>query len=309
VPTLKRVVIVSHADADGHVIAEQVRRNLAKIATFDVSTVVDPARTRDHKTWLKLNAIPEIEPCDLVFFVDLMFAPPSFVAEADALVDFALKRPTKRFFVLDHHPLPLGRLCGAPNLRPVYRPDVFDCTFGRASRLMELAALLESQPTRVRARNPEQVVLVKGIRRAAAAGGPLSGAKLLALMRFERWDELAALGRDDPNFHRLVRGLRPASYPISELMIQLDKLATDLLEFSPIAGESYAGRGAGMTYDLDLDSDWTPPMVAIPTSNPRDLEAISTLVELAAIVLTHGPESSFTEDELFAQACDLGGAK
>src|SRR5262245_56261408 len=121
---MKEVLVVSHADADGHVIAEQVRRNLARVPGFNVSTVVDPDRTRDHKTWLKLDAIPEIETSDITLFVDLMFAPTSFAAEADALVDFVKQRPAKLFFVLDHHPLPGRLLRRASNLCPVYRSDV-----------------------------------------------------------------------------------------------------------------------------------------------------------------------------------------
>ncbi len=69
------VLVVGHADADGHIITEQVRRNLALIDTFDVKTVVDPLRTKDHKAWMKLETLTEIDDSDIVFFVDMMFAP------------------------------------------------------------------------------------------------------------------------------------------------------------------------------------------------------------------------------------------
>ena len=151
--TVKPVLIVSHADADGHIIAEQTRRNLAMVPAFSVSTVVDPARTRDHRVWMRLEQFREIDVSEIVFFVDLMFAPASFVEEANALSTFAMERPATRFFVLDHHPLPLERLRRAPNLGAVYRSDVVDCTFGRTSWLMVIAALLEKQPTRAHARS------------------------------------------------------------------------------------------------------------------------------------------------------------
>ncbi|KAB2910495.1 MAG: hypothetical protein F9K40_02520 [Kofleriaceae bacterium] len=308
---MKRVLVVSHADADGHVIAEQVRRNLAMVSTFDVTTVVDPKRTKDHRTWTKLDAIPEIESAEIVFFVDLMFAPSSFAVEAEALVEFVRARPMKTFFVLDHHPLPLRRLYRAPNLRPVYRPDVLDCTFGTASHMMVLAALLETQPTRAIAmKEPTDEFVAKGIKRAAAPGGPLAGEKLLALLRYDRWSELEALGRDDPRFHRLPRGLRPAGDPISDLMSQLVALAGDLLESAkkppPGPGEGHPARNP-MSYDFETASNRAPPTPPITPSNRRDLEAIVTLLELAAICLTHAPDADFTTEQLLAEARRLGG--
>jgi hypothetical protein len=304
---MKQVLIVSHADADGHVIAEQVRRNLSMVPTFDVSTVVDPERTKDHRIWMNLERISEIESSEIVFFVDLMFAPPSFISEAEALVEFALERRTKEFFLIDHHPLPLKRLSRAWNLHSVYRPDVFDCTFGHASWLMVIAALLEKQPTRVTA-NAEQELLATGIKRAAAIGGPLAGDKLLALMRFECWGELTELGRDDAAFHRLPRGRRPANYPVSELMHQLDRLATDLQLSSPGEGITHLKRSAAMSYDLELVPSGVSPAPIITPSDPRDLEAIMILLELAAISLTEDPDSSFSMEQLLDRARELGGS-
>ena len=46
----------------------------------------------------------------LIFFVDLMFAPASYAQEAAALLRLVQDRPQKRFFLIDHHPLPLRRL-------------------------------------------------------------------------------------------------------------------------------------------------------------------------------------------------------
>ncbi len=226
----RRVLIVGHADADGHVIAEQVRRNLELIPNFDVTTVVDPERTKDHKAWLRLDAFNEIDRSDLVLFVDLMFSPISFGAEADALVTFAKERPEKQFIVLDHHPLPLRRLSLTPNIRAVYRQDVLDCTVGPSSSMMMIAALYEKQPTRARKEiSTIYKDLERGVRRAAALGGSLPGKKLSALLRHSCWKELAMLGREDTSKHRLPRGRRPTGDPTSKLLIQLDELATKLL--------------------------------------------------------------------------------
>jgi hypothetical protein len=305
---VKEVLIVSHADADGHLIAEQVRRNLAAVPAFRVSTVVDPVRTKDHRTWTRLDGITEIETADLVFFVDLMFAPASFVAEADALVDFVRQRPEKRFFLLDHHPLPLERLRRAPNLRAVYRSDVVDCTFGQPSWLMVIAALVEKQPTRVRAENANQRLFAEGIKRAAAPGGPLPGDKLLALLRFGCWGELLELGRDDREFHRLPRGLRPSSGPTSDVLERLDKRATDLLKASCVKGSrGEEERSRAMSYDLDLLDTEVLPAPSYAPYRHDDLEAIVTLLELAAIYLTPDPDSSFTQRELIDKARELGG--
>jgi hypothetical protein len=293
------------------VIAEQVRRNLSTIPTFNVASVVDPIRTRDHNTWTRLGTIPEIDASEIVLFVDLMFAPSSFAAEADALVEFARARSEKIFFVLDHHPVPLRRLHRAPNLRAIYRPDVLDCTFGTASHLMVIAALLEKQATRARSlKRAHDDILVKGIRRAAASGGPLAGEKLCALMRYDRWSDLEELGRDDPSFHRLPRGHRPAGAPISTLMSQLAELATALLDPDNAAthfDQPLPPRNV-MSYDFESVSDKTPPTPQMPRSDRRDLEAIVTLLELAAIYLTPNPDAEFTVEELLGEAHRLGGA-
>ena len=103
----QRVVVIGHADADGYIIAEQTRRNLAQVKSFDVNVVVDPHRTKDHNTWLHLDQFNEIDSADYVFFVDLMFAPNTYATEAQALTDFVQSKPQKKFFLVDHHPLPL----------------------------------------------------------------------------------------------------------------------------------------------------------------------------------------------------------
>lgn len=305
---MKNVLVVSHADADGHVIAEQVRRNLERVPTFNVATLVDIERTKDHKTWTKLDTLHELERAELVCFVDLMFAPSSFVAEANALVDFATARSSKRFFLIDHHPLPLRLLARASNLHAVYRRDVVDCTFGNQSWMMAVAALLEKQPTRAREfTTADHKDLAEGIRRAAAPGGPLPGQKLLALLKHERWAELISLGRDDKSAHRLPRGRRPRVWKMSSPLQSLNDLASELVSGKIVR----QNKRSVMSYDLEIDAKTleskVPPQRqdhASP-SHPRsssDLEVIVTLLELAAISLTSQPDVVFTKEELMDEA-------
>lgn len=307
---MKRVLIISHADADGHVIAEQTRRNLSTIPGFDVSVLVDSERTKNHRTWTRLDALPEIEPCEIVFFVDLMFAPLSFAEEVDALVAFAEARPDKMFVVLDHHPLPLRLLYRAPNLRPVYRPDVVDCTFGPPSWMMVIAAMLEAQPTRSRKmREPGDKALAKGIRRAAVPGSRLAGAKLLALMRCGWWEELRALGEEDASFHPMPRGRRPAGAPTSALTLRLEEFANTLIHSreDPAPARGLTSRRSPMSYDYDDAEGSSPFTSSITPSDPQDLEAIMTLLEISAVFLTDSPESVFTAHDLVAKAKDIAG--
>jgi len=62
-----------------------------------------------------------------------------------------------------------------------------------------------------------------------------------------------------------------------------------------------------MSYDFEGVSDLRAPEAKPSSTQPRDLEAIVTLLEVAAIELTSEPGAEFTEDELIRQARDIGG--
>lgn len=301
------VVVIGHADADGHLITEQVRRNLARIRGFKVTTVVDPLRTRDHKAWLHLDTFPEVKPADMVFFVDLMFAPASFVQESQALVDFVSHYSDKRFFLFDHHPLPLRRLEAARNLRVIYRPEVFDCALGPRSGMMVVAALCEKQRQQVADVTTDQhEVIAEGMRRAAALGGNLPGDKLLALIRANCWDAFVELGEEAREQHRLPRGRRPAGKQ-SPALRKLDRAASELIRTG-----AKPGRMA-MSYDQDVSSQrysYESGRRARETNkvaSGRDLEAIVTLLEVAALSLTTEEGATFSRERLIKEARDIGG--
>ena len=313
------VLVIGHADADGHLITEQVRRNLAGIKNFDVKAVVDPARTKDHNVWRALDAITEIEDADIVFFVDLMFAPSSFAEEAKALINFVGDHSKKKFFLIDHHPLPLRRLSSAGHLRVLYRPDVFECTLGPRSGMMVVAALCERQASRVAdIKEPIHDTLAIGMRRAAALGGDLPGKKLLALLRSDYWSAIKMLGEDDREFHRLPRGRRSLNQPQSETLTNLSKAADELLEHvqggvkRPSIGNE---RRAEMAYDVDLAQEryaieeGRRRRVDNTPAQARDLETIVTVLEVAALSLTTEPGATFTREHLIEEAHKVSGEK
>lgn len=307
----QRVVVIGHADADGYIIAEQTRRNLAQVKSFDVDVVVDPNRTKDHKTWLHLDQFNEIDRADYVFFVDLMFAPATYAAEARALTAFVQSKPQKRFFLVDHHPLPLSRLEAADNLRVVYRSDVAECVIGPRTGMMVVAALCEPQPSEVAksVKEPLHQELAYGMRRAAVLGGPLEGKKLSVLLQADRWDGLLELSHDDRKFHPMPRGRRPKNAPLSRAMKSLEQDASDLLAQRPreVKLKARTQMAADVaTTELAYDTG-RPLLQRNAPSSPKDLGVIATLLEVAALSLTTELGKVLTIDELIQEAQEFGG--
>lgn len=61
-----------------------------------------------------------------------------------------------------------------------------------------------------------------------------------------------------------------------------------------------------MSYDTTTDAPFVPR--PFDTAHPRDLEALLTLLELAALELTPTAGATFTCDELVALALEISGA-
>lgn len=62
-----------------------------------------------------------------------------------------------------------------------------------------------------------------------------------------------------------------------------------------------------MSYDFEGGGLSPPVMPSGPPPDPKDLEVLVTLLELAAIDLTPAPDVRFTSDQLVAKAMDWGG--
>lgn len=307
-----RFVVVSHADADGHIIAEQTRRNLQLLTPHEVEIVVDPKRTQNHRIWTRLGELPEITDADNVFFMDLMFGHSTFLEEAAQLVDYALAHPEKRFFLVDHHPFPLRRLEAAPNIRAFYRHDVAQITFGPKAGMMIVAALCEHQHREVAAfKSALHDQLAVGVRRAAAIGGDLPGAQLLALLRHDCWLPLMEIGGEDKSEHWLPRGRRPAGSKPSPALRKATLTAESLIAgHPPHTPSKKPPRRDDMAYDMSQLAEPFEPVGAVPPNKPssgQDKEALLTLLEMSALALCETPESTFTLDDLIAQAQALGG--
>tara|TARA_R110001606_G_scaffold381646_1_gene542954 strand:- start:568 stop:1596 length:1029 start_codon:yes stop_codon:yes gene_type:complete len=310
----KKVVVIGHADADGHVIAQQTRLNLELVPSFDVHVVVDENRTRGHQSWKTVDQLIEADDADIVVFVDMMFSPTTFAEEADSLVEWAHQRSQTKVFIIDHHPLPISRLNTASNVRCLYRPNVFECTIGPKSGLMVLAALDENQEKLVAsAVEPHHKKIALGLKRAAAPGGHLAGPLLMALVENKRWDLIYLLGEDAKEFHRLVRGRRPKDSPKSDLFLAVNAAAEQLAQESVNAtrGLINDSRSDLMAYDLASEGyESTPEGPKRINRKPvpkRDLEAIVTLLELAAISLTDTPDDTFSLEDLVREAKLLAG--
>lgn len=306
----RKVVVFGHSDADGHVIAHQAHTNLSSIRTFDVQTIVDAERTKGHKSWLTIDSLSEAEEAEIVIFVDMMFSPVEFASEANSVVEWASARPEKKIFIIDHHPLPTSRLAKAANIRSVYRPIVFDCVIGPRSGLMVAAALDENQERHVSDIVGEHhKIITLGLRRAAAPGGGLTGAPLMALIRNRKWLEIHRLGLDDKKFHRLVRGRRPKNDPLSNIFKEIKTLAQELVNENDRTIKEL--EEVEMAYDISAEqydsSDFPRRRRVNQKPQPTDLEAIVTLLELAALSLTEQPDSTFTKDELIDEAQNIAG--
>lgn len=311
----KKVVVVGHADADGHVIAEQTRINLSLIPTFNVTTFVDEQKTRGHQSWKNVGELEELNDKDIVVFVDMMFSPLTFAEEAEALVRWANDRPETKVFVIDHHPLPLSRLDDASNIRCVYRPNVFECSIGPKSGLMVVAALDENQEKRISSIvEPHHKLFAYGMKRAAAPGGGLAGAKLMSLLSNKVWAPIYNLGEDDKVHHRLVRGRRSKDAILSAAFLSVRNAAEQLAQekFNATAISLNDSRSDLMAYDLASERyESTPEGPRRLNRKPvpqGDLEAIVTLLELAAISLTSAPDDTFSLDELVTEASKLAGS-
>lgn len=140
----------------------------------------------------------------------------------------------------------------------------------------------------------------------------LCGGRLMALLRADRWAEIAELGREVRDLHDLPRGRRRQDDRASPTLQKLDALATELLKSAPplpLASASPSEGGSAMSYDSEGKAPAEAPTrrPRRPAANGRDLEAIVALLELAALTLTPSLGATFTQEELLREVREIGG--
>ena len=210
IPTsLSSAVVFGHADADGHLAAEQTRDYLLDRGI--TATTVVSSKTHNYRFWEKL---PEFDLSDyeLVVFVDIAFR---FRDPSDSLarlMDISDQQAHKQFIVIDHHPLLLPQN-PRKNVLLHEVSDPYECCLGAPdSDLMQVAALCDGSPTTV-VPTPLLRRRALGVKRAAADVGGVAGDGLLKLIRERRWDFFEALADEDHEMHRSARGIRRPFQP------------------------------------------------------------------------------------------------
>jgi hypothetical protein len=139
----------------------------------------------------------------------------------------------------------------------------------------------------------------------------------MELLRADRWDVLYAIGEDDDAYHRLVRGRRVASTPKSKVFAEAELVAeyareSFLNEKMPLS-TARSGRNESMPYDVAMErivhEDQDSSHLKNEPVASKDLEALVTLLEVAALSLSETPESTFSRDELIQEARAMAGSE
>ena len=211
---LSSAILFGHADADGHLAAEQSRDWLVKRGVT-VETVVS-SETRNYRFWEKLPKF-DLSSYGMVVVVDIAFKfqdPNDSLARLLAVSD---QHTHREFVVIDHHPLALPQE-PRQNLQLIEVKDPYDCCLGEPDpELMQVAALCDGAPTAV---HPTPLLRIRalGVKRAAADVRGVAGDRLLKLIRERRWDFFEALSEEDREMHRSSRGFRNRSTKSSPLL-------------------------------------------------------------------------------------------
>ena len=215
----QRVLVVGHSDADGHLAAEQSRRNILQLGALLCDTFVDKTFTSGQRIWQKYLSHVPIEKYDRVVFVDLMFHPEQVRESVGEIVNLAEKHSEKQIMVIDHHPT--SGLPSLPdNLSICFTSIVYACCYGAPSDLMVIASLCENEE------EPVLPMVDDGIRRRAlgmtrAAADPnIAGSALLKLLSKDRWDIIERLADEPKDIHKRVRGRRHSQQPESPGLLQ-----------------------------------------------------------------------------------------
>lgn len=211
----RRLLVVGHADGDGYLASEQSRRNALSCGATSCDIFIDPRITSGYRFWDRHLEEFDMGDADTVVFVDLMLNYKSPRDSFERICARATSDPDRHFIYIDHHPI--SDLPAAPgNLEIRFSEIVYQCCLGDPSELMLIASICDRDEAPVRDHIEDLHRLrAVGVSRAAADRRGLAGAPLQQLLREDRWDILDALGQEDREFHRIVRGARSSKSPSS----------------------------------------------------------------------------------------------
>lgn len=219
---LKSAILFGHADADGHLAAEQSRDWLVRRG-MDVDVVVS-SETWNYNFWKKLPHY-ELSRYGLVVVVDIAFRFRDPEESLSRLLSVADSEQHVKFVVIDHHPL-LEPREPRENVQLVQVDDPYDCCLGEPNpELMQVAALCDGAPTFVQATETLKKRAL-GVKRAAADLHGVAGHRLLQLIRQRNWEFFEALSEEDSEMHRSTRGRRNSSSTSSPLLNYARNLPT-----------------------------------------------------------------------------------
>lgn len=211
-------IVFGHADADGHLAAEQSRANL-QAKGINVRKVVVSPETNSYRFWERAFPSLDFSRIQLVVAVDIAFSFRKPDRSLEALLQAVDNYPRTQFVVIDHHPLKQPANSRS-NLTLIEVDSVYDCCFGTPSdELMAVAAICDGDGQTIRSRRSfEFEKRAIGVRRAAADMGGVAGPKLMGLLRLRQWDFFEALAEEPAEFHRQARGRRTANSLTSPLL-------------------------------------------------------------------------------------------
>jgi len=204
----KRAIIFSHADADGHIIAIQSRRNLIKAGYTVIDVVVDPLLTRNYKFWEEHFQYADFGDSDHVFIFDIMLNSKHPTRSLEAIANRARAEVNRMFSIIDHHPIDFNHMLPA-NVSLQLVKTVLECCYGEPSELMCLAAICDKEAASVRDRISEwHLKVAKGIHRAVTDRKRIAGRVLLDLIEAEKWGVFTDLAEEPDFLHRTFYGNR-----------------------------------------------------------------------------------------------------
>ncbi len=216
-------VVFGHADADGHLAAEQTRSNLEAAGVLVREVIVGP-ETRNYRFWERGLPSQDFSKYRLVVFVDIAFNFKDPDKSLEAVLKTADDNPETQFVLIDHHPLKMPQEA-RPNLKLIEVGRVYDCCLGIPSdEMMVVAAICDGDGKAVASQlSPVHERRARGVRRAAADTHGVAGHMLLSLLRLRNWEFFEALADEPSEMHLSARGYRKIRGPKS-LTLEAEKL-------------------------------------------------------------------------------------